>query len=190
MDCPANCYTCISNRNCTECKDGYYGNTCELSCFRGCYLDRCSQNNGTCYQNRCKSSFDGINCTECSLGRFGNECKSICPENCISCSARTTCDQCKDGYWGNACQHNCSQGCLEGVCLKESGICQNKTCISGFIGERCDRCTSGTQSFNCLDKTMIGKDSSASTIEFQVCLLVIVVLFCFVDAAGKMIDMI
>ncbi|XP_045177749.2 multiple epidermal growth factor-like domains protein 10 isoform X2 [Mercenaria mercenaria] len=184
-DCSANCYTCHSDKNCTGCKDGYYGNLCELPCSRGCYLGKCDQSNGTCYKSRCKSNFAGINCDKCSLGRFGNKCMSICPENCISCSARTTCDNCKDGYWGNACQHNCSHGCLDGVCLKESGMCQNKKCKSGFLGEKCEKCISGRYGVNCnLNETVFGNDSSASTIDFQICLIAVLVLFCFADVTG------
>ncbi|XP_053386039.1 multiple epidermal growth factor-like domains protein 10 isoform X2 [Mercenaria mercenaria] len=181
-DCPANCYTCNSDKYCTECNDGYYGNTCELSCSRGCYLGKCSQSNGTCYKNKCKSTFDGINCDQCSAGRFGNDCLSLCPTNCISCTGGTNCDQCKDGYWGDSCQHNCSYGCSTSVCLKTSGICQDRKCRTGFVGEKCDRCTSGRNGLNCnMSEKVFGKDSSANAIHFQACLLVVALLFCSVD---------
>ncbi|XP_060592351.1 scavenger receptor class F member 1-like [Ruditapes philippinarum] len=162
MDCPQNCNRCISETNCTECKTGFFGNVCEFNCSRGCYLDKCSKSNGTCYQEKCKPNFDGINCTTCSPRFHGTYCQLPCPESCVACSRNTSCDDCQHGYWGTACQHNCSIGCYKSSCFKKTGVCMYSKCKTGFIGEKCDICVLGKHGMYCnITETLNGNGSSA-----------------------------
>ncbi|XP_045180037.2 multiple epidermal growth factor-like domains protein 10 isoform X2 [Mercenaria mercenaria] len=127
-ECPKGCASCSDPRHyptnyCAECKDGYYGNTCSLSCSIGFYMSKCSRINGTCYQNKCKLNFNGNKCDQYSGGRFGKDCRSVCPKKCVSCSSETVCDERSGGFWGNICQNNCPRGCSEDICLTKSGEC-------------------------------------------------------------------
>ncbi|XP_060556495.1 multiple epidermal growth factor-like domains protein 10 [Ruditapes philippinarum] len=161
-DCPQNCKTCTSYDKCTECKDGFFGDACEFNCSRGCYLGRCSQMNGTCYQEKCNPNFDGINCTTCFPGFYGTYCQLPCPESCVACSGNTSCDHCQHGHWGSACQHKCSIGCYKSMCLKKTGVCMYSKCRTGFIGEKCDICDLGKHGTYCnMTETLNGNGSSA-----------------------------
>ncbi|XP_045178613.2 multiple epidermal growth factor-like domains protein 10 [Mercenaria mercenaria] len=208
--CPSQCLECESLSSCSACKIwNHYGKDCKSVCSKGCLNSTCDQSSGTCL---CKDNYEGghcdycakgkygyectmecpancvtchsdKNCTECKNGYHGDACKSKCPAGCVSCSSGTSCDQCKDGFWGDTCQHNCSRECSGGICLKKTGVCKDKKC-------RCDRCSSGRHGGNCnMDKKALRENSSAKTIQFQVCLLVVAVLFCSVDVTGTMYKM-
>lgn len=157
LNCPLNCKTCILNTDCTQCKDGYYGQTCQHNCSNGCYSGHCWQVNGTCLGNKCKPNFEGFQCERCVAGRFGKDCEKACHTNCLSCNSDTFCDTCKSGFWGIKCENKCAYDCFEDVCVKESGICKNNKCKSGFSGDRCENCIAGKRWLKCNMNTATGE---------------------------------
>lgn len=158
MECPKNCKSCVSDKNCTQCQDGYYGLKCEKMCPQGCFTRTCLKNNGTCIGNKCNANFQGSNCDQCAAGLYGIGCDTACPYNCLSCTSQSACDQCKPGYWGSKCQNNCSQGCFEESCSIKSGDCTDKKCTTGFVGDMCNTCMSGlTGAFCNINETLPGK---------------------------------
>lgn len=101
--CAVNCKKCVQYYNkCTECKEGFYGPSCQYPC------------------SHCK---DGIcsrkNCTYgCSHGFFlGDGHCTKCPHLCTTCDALDNCHSCVDGYSGPSCQSKCS------VCSPISRVC-------------------------------------------------------------------
>ena len=153
--CPNNCKTCTSINECNhQCKTGFWGSKCELSC------EKCE---GICYEGICSH--------DCTTGLYLQEkvCHK-CPDNCISCRSGTDCDQCIAGYYGSICQYcrECEQDedCFWNECYVECTVgsyfnddvmecfqcplncisCTNDTfclqCQPGFLGTACEHdCT-------------------------------------------------
>lgn len=165
LSCPANCKTCLSDKNCTQCKEGFYGVTCDKLCSSGCYSGQCEQRNGTCIENECKPNFEGDKCDNCTAGHYGKDCES-CPKNCESCISNFTCNVCKKGYWGTACKNNCSLGCYGDTCSKETGVCTNGRCKSGFTGNTCTNCIAGLRGIMCsINETHTAENKSSAVVQ-------------------------
>ncbi|XP_053387519.1 multiple epidermal growth factor-like domains protein 11 [Mercenaria mercenaria] len=145
--CPANCKTCVSDLNCTECHPGYFSVQCAFQCGKGCVSNTCLQS-GEC---TCKSSdFSEGYCNTCSSSnKYGDECNYSCPPNCGGCESQTECRWCKySAFYGSYCQFMCSIGCVKGTCMKDDGTCHSG-CKSGFRGNKCDSCVSGKYGPKC-----------------------------------------
>ncbi|XP_052761413.1 multiple epidermal growth factor-like domains protein 10 isoform X2 [Mya arenaria] len=152
--------SCLPNfmePNCEKCQSGFFGNTCNRTCF---------------YPN-CKCTAE-YNCDVCMEGYYNasSNCNHSCSEGCRnacqndgSCNCKqnfngTRCDFCDDGFYGNNCSMSCIQvypNCLK--CKRNDGFCMK--CTNGFFSSngkcfacgmnclqgKCDptngRCTSG-----------------------------------------------
>ncbi len=99
------------------CKDGWYGDTCEIACENAADQHCAHPENSACDQT------SGLiaACTEgCEDGWFGSDCKAKCNSqegyaHCIKCSGTITdgevsdfsCEACEDGYKGSNCNDTC-----------------------------------------------------------------------------------
>ncbi|XP_060558064.1 multiple epidermal growth factor-like domains protein 11 [Ruditapes philippinarum] len=145
--CPSNCGTCLSETECSWCKNTvYYGSYCQHRCSYGCNGGRCNKGYGTCIKG-CKPGFSGVKCDKCSPGFYGRFCDFNCTENCFSCLSASNCTECKSGLYGEYCTNDCPYGCY-GNCSLADGRCNE--CKSGFVGDLCDTCANGTFGVNCL----------------------------------------
>jgi hypothetical protein len=65
--CPSNCGSCISDTECSWCKNTiYYGSHCQYRCSIGCVNGKCNKDTGNCASG-CKSGFTGIKCIHVHL---------------------------------------------------------------------------------------------------------------------------
>ncbi|KAJ8321527.1 hypothetical protein KUTeg_000924 [Tegillarca granosa] len=125
ISCEGNCRSCnISDGDCLFCDDNYWGVNCTRQCPVNCYL--CNKVNGTCQS--CKIGFFGINCTK------------TCAENCAVCNQTTgDCFYCKVGFYGENCSKTCDN-CKNNFCPSITGECVFG-CKEGWFGNKCDaRC--------------------------------------------------
>mmetsp|Transcript_16240 Transcript_16240/g.33375 ORF Transcript_16240/g.33375 Transcript_16240/m.33375 type:complete len:1289 (+) Transcript_16240:43-3909(+) len=104
----------ILTTNCTECKIGYAGNSCELACPGLC------SGRGTC-----------------SLETSGNDtarectCLNVLNGETHGYDSSTYCSRCLEGYEGQYC---CKVGFTGEAC---------DACSEGYTGEKCDTCDDG-----------------------------------------------
>ena len=135
--CGSNCVKCDNYGTCRQCKVGFYGETCALTCPSGCGgNDKCSaiQNVLTCAQG-------------CDKGYYGDDCNNTCPAHCYNrqCEQKTgTCLNCDDGYYGDRCDQRCDHCSNDDACFQNNGTCVHG-CDDGYYGDAC----SDTCSFNC-----------------------------------------
>ncbi|XP_052765203.1 cell death abnormality protein 1-like [Mya arenaria] len=142
--CPENCYhdNCKIRRNgiCVSCKDGFYGDYCNITCSENCMYGNCGQ-----YQGDCKAG--------CKAGFYGDYCNKTCSENC----KYATCDQyngdcikgCKQGLYGVICNMTCSSNCKNDICHQSSsGECVYG-CDDGYYGVSCSL-GCNNEDFECL----------------------------------------
>ncbi|XP_061180600.1 cell death abnormality protein 1-like [Saccostrea echinata] len=121
--------TVIESSDCSVCKKGYYGQSCEL------------------------------NCGKCSIGTFCDNITGICPEGCQDHWTGFLCDACPDGFYGAACELNCGKCSNGSFCDNVTGICSQgcqdhwngsscDDCVAGFYGQTCENfcgnCGNGT----------------------------------------------
>lgn len=117
---------CDQNDGKCECKNGYFGETCEGKCDENC--KECNAENGEC--NECKSSYyiDPEDKTKCLS----------CPENCLGECPNGICQECKDTFFGEICDQNCPEKCINKKCDKTTGKCE---CINHYSTEsNCTQC--------------------------------------------------
>lgn len=93
LGCPENCKTTDGcNRVtsvCNDCKDGYFGPSCQQACSKNCLTPACEKTSG--------------NCSDCKTGYFGPTCSSQCVEGCLGsrCNSTTgSCMECKPSTFG------------------------------------------------------------------------------------------
>ncbi|XP_060598182.1 multiple epidermal growth factor-like domains protein 10 [Ruditapes philippinarum] len=144
--CLGNCKTCAIGNQCIECKPGYFTDTCNNKCGKGCVNNTCSSISGEC---TCRSThFVEGKCDKCSDDKYGDECSITCPSYCGICED-THCLWCINTVrYGTFCRYKCSTGCNEGKCNKGDGHCM-RGCKLGYIGEKCDSCSPGLYSHTC-----------------------------------------
>ena len=116
----------------TECKNGYHGPRCNMTCGENCEPNICDKASGEC--EKCKKGYHGKSCE--------NTCNPNCNGSCIKPTG--SCVDCKDGFWGDKCERNCSAGCRMNQCDKV-GECIHG-CKEGMFGEFCNK----NCSVNCL----------------------------------------
>ncbi|XP_052762508.1 multiple epidermal growth factor-like domains protein 10 isoform X2 [Mya arenaria] len=175
-ECPDNCYNssfCLSTGKCESCKDGLYGEYCNMTCSRNCRYGYCNQD-GSCKAG-CKDGFNGSmceikicppnctcntsnNCIGCNSNYFGPSCSltcssckvNVCPVDRLNA---VKCDECADGKYGNLCNESCPKNCLNDSC-NQDGSCKSG-CEDRFNGSRCEQricppnCTCNTSN-NCI----------------------------------------
>ena len=129
--------TCIGNHNadtgeCTLCKIGYWGFSCNEHCSAYCLNRTCSITNGYCpckvghFGSSCQYScsmgcstecdpYYGV-CYPCMDGFYGERCNETCPHNCLDCNVPTFCTRCKKGFYGELCNNTCGFACLYSSC--------------------------------------------------------------------------
>ncbi|XP_060558053.1 cell death abnormality protein 1-like [Ruditapes philippinarum] len=144
--CPTNCGSCISDAECSWCRNtAYYESYCQYRCSVGCVNGTCNKGTGHCTKG-CKPGFIGGKCEKCSPGIYGPYCDLNCTDNCFNCVSLTNCTECKTGFYGNICNNTCPSGC-NGNCSLADGRCLQ--CKSGFVGDLCDTCENGSFGVNC-----------------------------------------
>ncbi|XP_060570286.1 cell death abnormality protein 1-like [Ruditapes philippinarum] len=142
-DCSDKCLSCISDTNCTKCKDGnYFSDGKCLDCSTNCQNISCNAESGVC-------NFG------CNQGYWGKFCDKHCPDNCFQnkcnvengmCMPRCkdhdkACDktvQCVDGKWESRCEEQCSKNCS--YCDSETGHClqcKQNTFYGSFCNQEC-----------------------------------------------------
>ena len=106
LPCPENCLnSCKQSLYCDSCKDGYYGDFCNVTCSPYCKDDKCDR--------------DG-SCT-CKPGAAFTGC---CPENCQGgCDNSSVCKTCMAGYYGSYCNETCSN-CMNSKCNQLIIVCE------------------------------------------------------------------
>jgi hypothetical protein len=100
-ECSYACETCINQDACLSCKDGFYTQTCSVSCNTNCQSGN---------SPRCRFG-DGYCSNGCNKGFWGDQCENICNNNCLDittaselCHRNGTCYYgCKSGYMGSDC---------------------------------------------------------------------------------------
>ena len=124
---------CLNNscdqftRHCSSgCVEGFWGNTCDISCLDGCSV--CKNNDGGC-----------LVCTNGS--NYGYNCKLTCNERCNNsqCHIETghCVDGCVDSYYGTMCEYECPIYCKNNQCHVETGHCVDG-CIGNHYGRMCE----------------------------------------------------
>ncbi|KAG2386763.1 hypothetical protein C9374_002507 [Naegleria lovaniensis] len=146
--CPSQCVNCSEvTQQCTSCKPGYYGTTCEFRCPSNCATCMNSTACLTCASNvttpppqcapKCSSCVNGLcidsGVCKCNDGWTGVNCSQIlCPAGCTSCSSPYQCTGCKNGWYGITCSSPCLANCL---------TCSNSVscslCAPGYYGSTC-----------------------------------------------------
>ena len=134
------CHQCnITTGACTSCKDGLWGNNCDLNCSEFCLpsqIDRsvkCDRFNAICLENACVPEY------------YGRKCNSECNEHCgINSSGFRTCDidtgvcdvdKCDETWYGPQCNQKCSVNCVNQNCNR-TGQCIDG-CLEGYWGATC-----------------------------------------------------
>lgn len=157
--CPGNCTSCYRGLNnghpslvlCDNCKDGYFGETCQNWCGKFCVI--CDNNTGRCTE--CMPGTTGNDCENCLEGRYGDDCNT-CPRNCKGnrCNIiNGACYACKPGYYGRHCNLICPEHCESPSCLHTSGSCIGP-CAKGWYGLNCQTpCSNHCKGSNCHKET-------------------------------------
>jgi hypothetical protein len=176
--CTENCYTCISKTNCTQCRSGFYGETCTKTCPSGC-KGNCSLSDGRCIV--CKPGLFGEFCNStCKDGTYGINCSKLCQDvdsYCQECHTGKNgiyggCKKCYDAYYPvipveynynicTICPHNCidnignitgscKEGCVRGKWGDECNIdCKTNCSECNQRDGKCLECTKDTFSKDC-----------------------------------------
>ena len=171
-----NCLKCINyfdiNKNCKECLLGYYGNTCDKKCYKGCniYKSNCERQEGYCeecyfpyYGEKCENKSEIDHCI--NINKTSGECLK-CEEKyylinntCEPCSSNCNNSLCEDhtgkcyscaslNTYGEKCEKNCSKFCISfeevTICSRENGTCYYGCNETGnFSNPQCSECTDG-----------------------------------------------
>ena len=45
----------------------------------------------------------------------------------------------ESGRWGHNCANICAPGCIGNTCDAETGICENRGCLPGWFGDKCNQ---------------------------------------------------
>ena len=119
---------CDQDNGKCDCKNGYYGDTCDQICDENCY--ECDKSSGICI--KCKEYY--------YINPIDKRICNKCPENCEgTCDKQTgMCYQCKDSFYGETCNEKCSENCKDNKCEMNTGKCQ---CINYFSEDsNCTEC--------------------------------------------------
>ena len=124
----------LDKNNCQQddgkcnCKNGYYGDTCDGICDPNCVT--CDQIDGSCSKCASKYYIDSEDKKVC------NKCPDNCEGDCENFSGN--CFKCKTSFYGDKCENECSIFCKNNTCHKETGKCE---CINHFSEEsNCTEC--------------------------------------------------
>ncbi|XP_052763610.1 multiple epidermal growth factor-like domains protein 10 isoform X2 [Mya arenaria] len=187
LECLDNCYndTCLYPSICDLCKDGYFGDHCNVSCSENCRYGTCTEG-GSCIGG-CKDGFSGAKCelkicpVNCNCDQ-NNRCFG-CKENYFGPSCSLTCSSCKDyqcpehplmtekcnaceeGTYGNLCNETCRQHCLNNRCNQDDGSCacgkeykfEGGKCVPSTCPANCSTCTLLDSCDTCVDKYYYGE---------------------------------
>jgi len=139
--CPANCLTCISEKQCTSCMVGnLQKGSCANGCKEGQFLDthllKCSSCLSTC--KTCDESAG--NCTSCSRDKIlhRNKCLSTCPDGYyldVQDNALSDIGKCY------ACPKNCNQCYLAVLINNVENTVKCSSCQKGFYRNPSFECT-------------------------------------------------
>ena len=112
---------------CNECKDGYYGASCQAC---GCHNGVCNatSTDGSCLDGQCETGWTGANCTECdtSSGYYGFQTCVLCTsDTCANgtCSTTNGSCECNADYYKNSAG-DCTY-CSDAVTCNGHGACTN-----------------------------------------------------------------
>lgn len=169
FQCPVNCFSCLSDVECLECKKGfYYGKTCNLACNTACINKTCD------ITGNCKHG--------CSNSKYGMECDKECLKHCKTCLNSTMCLECKDGYFGESCQ-TCPKNCTK---CKNNSTCTH--CKIGWTNDtgRCVECLKHIHRNGCPDVTNTN-DAGRSSILRDSIVAIILVIVVFSVAFGLIV---
>ena len=175
-DISTKCQSCINffdyDTNCIECKKGYYGEKCDMACFKGCDTteENCNRKDAKCkkckfpyYGEKCEYESNKKNCIEIDK-ETGNclKCEEtyyLINNDCESCSSNCSESKCEDGTgncyscasnntYGDKCEYSCSEFCKKitggPICYRINGSCVEGCITSGnFSDDKCTECTDG-----------------------------------------------
>lgn len=139
-----NCESCIKIKGklaCSQCRDGFYGQTCKDTCPESC--SSCEQKSGDCIR--------------CATEYFGPSCKEQCPTGCapsLGCNSVSGCVQCRLGWGGMWCKQftqSCDEGRFRGSNCKDKCPESCEACNGTQVNEHCLVCKRGVQWQLCAD---------------------------------------
>ncbi len=123
--CPDNCESCTDGK-CDNCKEGFKGEKCHLTCDTGCERS-CDKLNGEC--SNCKNGY---------YGKYCNLTCDGCHEICIQENGECVDHLCKDQYYNSdKCDKNCSDKCKNNECDLYTGECIY--CDNYNWGKECEK---------------------------------------------------
>ncbi|XP_069125998.1 receptor-type tyrosine-protein phosphatase kappa-like isoform X3 [Argopecten irradians] len=162
-----------------ECREGWMGDRCDISCPDGKYGSGCNQTCGRCRNgdvcetmfgtcpDGCEPGFDGPACEDpCPAFRYGQTCLG----RCDNCANNTDCDKvsgfcpgrCDRGWHGVRCDERCPRGTFGTKCDKRCGQCRDgdqchfntgqcpNGCEPGYAKPYCtEMCPAGTYGSDC-----------------------------------------
>jgi hypothetical protein len=149
------CTTRWAEPDCSTCRHGYWGTSCENSCPGG--ATRPCNNSGTCSSItglcRCSGTFGGSECTiPCPRGANGDVCSGhgTCNSDTLTCTCFTDsargfwtgglCSMCASTHGGASCATACPV--FNGTVCSGFGDCDNVTakcvCKDNHCGKFCD----------------------------------------------------
>lgn len=180
--CPWTCLTCLSDDECTSCKnhswlsphkmcdftcpDHFYkdgdeevGNECRMcpgdasKCISAEYMSECKNGKYLTPSAKCEDS--------CSKGyypsgleSFGRTCSS-CAENCSACEDATVCTECRNGKYLTPAKW-CQDECPAGYYHSGNGSV-GRECLP--CDDLCNLCTSEDECVECKDNSFLTADS-------------------------------
>ena len=167
IKCPENCEGECPEGICEACKDGFYGDICDMSCSIFCKGNKCNKNDGMCecinyfskesFCSKCINHYDlDTNCTQCvknyNIDKECNEClnKYDIDKECKEClpnyDINKDCSECINHYnIDDDCKsclpnYDINKDCSE--CINHYNIDDDcKTCLPNYdINKTCAEC--------------------------------------------------
>ncbi|XP_052776669.1 neurogenic locus notch homolog protein 1-like isoform X2 [Mya arenaria] len=155
--CKDTCYVKDGTPLCSECKPGFFLQTCNATCDRHCRGGMCQFRSGTC---------------TCSDGRLWSNQTNSC--------------QCQHGWFGSRCTEKCNSNCEGGGCIEVSGACA-MGCISGYYGPDCSKecvgCDNCDEKGTCPlkpEKKTVNDDSNSDSVVIAIVVVAVLVLCIYV----------